>query len=148
MSAPALWPASLPVFGRVGSIRGQRLSNRVSFAPTYGLPIERPGSTARVEQFEFTTTPILLEQLADFDRFYDETLRGGVDWFAWVHPLTHDIRRVKIIADTPSVSDLDGLNLVVSFQLLVPESAPTWAGYLTTVNGYMQIVNQPAWDAL
>lgn len=148
MTAPAIWPVNLPLYGKVGATRGQRIENRNVFAPKSGTPIQRPLTSSAMERFSYRTIPLTAEELAVFYQFYEETIGQGTQWFAWVHPLTGDIRRVNIVGGEPATQDIDSIHTEVSFPLLVPSIAPSWAGMLSTANGYIQIVDATGWAAL
>lgn len=146
MTAPALWPSTLPLRANPG-MRGQTTSGRFSFQPDEGYPIDRPRTSSSVQIFDMTLPPLTVTQFDAFDTFYRTTLSRGTDYFGWIHPRSLKIRRVKIVSE-PTERHVGRDYWQPSFQLLVPDVTPPWAGYLTTANGYMQIVDQPAWDAL
>ena len=148
MSAPPLWPPDLPLRAAIRGAASQRQRERISFrAEEESTPIERALTTAKVELFQLSLPPLREEVLESFDQFYDVTLGHGVTPFAWIHPRSRAIRKVRIDA-SPSETHVSTNRWRVSFTLRVTDVTPAWAGYLTTANGYMQVVDQTAWDAL
>jgi len=147
MTAPALWPSSLPLRARLGGGSGSSASGRFVFQPEEGTSIDRPRTSAVVQTFDLTLPPLTVAEFDEFDTFYRTTLSRGTDHFAWIHPRSTKIRRVKIVSE-PTERHVAADMWQPSFRLRVVDIAPSWASYLTTDNGYMQIVDQTSWDAL
>ena len=147
MTAPILWPVDLPLRGVPQNVTGNHVDERLSFQPAAGASIDRPKTSAAVQVFDMLMPRFTQDQLDSWFTFYNDTLGRGSLKFGWVHPRSLAIRNVQILpGPTESHKSLDRWR--VRFRLAVVDATPSWASYLTTINGYMQIVDQPAWDAL
>lgn len=141
---PPLWPSALPLYVDQRATRIEPLPGRLSFAPEGGgLPIERPMQTARVDEIGVTMSGLTEDQVAAFWAFRDGTLARGSLSFAWVHPGTRAIRRVKIMGE-PRAAAVGWLRWSLSMQLRIVDVTPWFASHLTTAAGFVQQVSSPA----
>jgi len=106
-----------------------------------------------------TTTPLLSWSAplppmtaAQFEAFLDfgeNDLGGFVYPFAWEFPLRKEIRAMYFAPkQNPYRMEKVGLLVKLTLTLIIYDFTPPWAQYLTTANGYMQVVDRTAWDAL
>jgi hypothetical protein len=87
MTTPS-WPQSLPQTPRRTNWTGGMVDERVSFRPDRGPPIERAGVTAPHQQWSGTFPNLKPDQVAEWERFVTDDLRGGIRPFVWNDPIT------------------------------------------------------------
>lgn len=85
------WPASLPQAPRYGGYTEAPRSNVVSFQPEVGAQIHRRRSTVRVREISMSFQ-MTGDQVAIFERWFQEELMDGVNRFQWIDPRTQTDR--------------------------------------------------------
>ena len=100
MTTP-VWPAALPQRPQAGGWSGGPQSNKISFQPELGPPIDRRRGSAAGEiyqaRFDVTTNAALLV----FKNFVRNDLVDAVLAFQWVDPIAGDTALWKFIDDPP-----------------------------------------------
>jgi hypothetical protein len=137
---PPLWPHDLPLWPVPNSVRIAQMPSRISFAPSRGLPIERPATTASVIMAEIRLPPVSRAQAARFWSFYETDIARGALRFAWVHPLREVLREVRIVEGdgSPSEVDSEATYSVLSFQIQFIDVLPGWASQVSTARGFIE----------
>lgn len=88
MPSPS-WPATLPQTPRRSTWAGGPMDFRRKFVPDRGDAIVRRATTAEVMSYQGVVFPNLKSaQLATFEAFYRDDLKGGTIPYLWNDPVT------------------------------------------------------------
>jgi len=134
VSAPIVWPATLPLYPGRDGLSGGKAPGKVSFQPESGPPIARAAQTARVDVYDCTFGPLTKTQIEAFRTFYDATLGQGSLKFAMAHPVKQVVREAQIIGE-PTETNLATGWWVVSFSMMMVDVAPAYFADTNITNG-------------
>jgi len=135
---PPLWPASVPMIARA-PVTGQAPDNRVAFRPSVGNDLRRPLLTGEIEPFTLALQNLRQEQFETFRDWVRDDLKKATLTFAWVHPVTQDVRGCRFQAGrTPYEFQWRRPWWRVSVHIEVDDWVPGWASSVTTANGFLE----------
>lgn len=141
---PPIWPGVLPLVPLARDLAGGPRDTRLTFEAE-SAPISRPRITVDVDVYRVTLRALDDDEFAAFKSFVRDDLARGSTRFAWVHPVTREIRPAQI---APSQGELYSVNSrpprwSVSFAVMIFDYTPWFAQHLSIVNGFLQIVSHP-----
>lgn len=110
------WPSDLPQYVNEQGYSERLPDLTVEFPVDTGPPKVRRRFTTHWRQIAATMW-MTRAQVETFRTFYLTTLKGGVDTFTWVNPITQAAGTFKFRGGAPQISDKDGDCVSVSFQL-------------------------------
>lgn len=137
MSAPNLWPPTLPLYPGRDGFTGRKQPGKVSFEPESGPPIVRRAQTTRVDIYEMVFGPLTKTQIEAFRTFYDDTLAQGSLKFAMAHPVKQVAREAQI-AGEPTETVLSENLWAVSMNMVMVDVEPSWFADVTLANGFVE----------
>jgi hypothetical protein len=85
--ATASWPSTIPQCPVLNAFSEERQRNLAAFSPDIGLEKLSRRSTA-VGTLTSVAYRMTIDQIVDFDTFYEITLKDGSLPFLWNHPIT------------------------------------------------------------
>ena len=101
-----------------------------AFQPDVGPPITRRRTTARVDAWSMAVQLETLEQYAEFEEWFDDTLQGGTLPFAWRHPVTGGVKRFQFAPASYAPSFGGGGWVRVAFSALILPGSVWFAPYV------------------
>ena len=140
MTAPILWPASLPLYPSSTSFSGQKQPGKHAFTPESGSPITRAKQSVRVDVYSYVFDVLTKTQMETFRTFYDDTLAQGSLKFAWAHPIKQVPREAQIIGE-PTESALNGPLWSLAFQVLMVDTSPAYSDDIFVAENYIAYVS-------
>lgn len=113
-----IWPSTLPDHLQREGFSCEEPDTTVEVQPDAGPPETRRRFTCAPEP---VSGRLLLSrsQLADFRRFFSETLAGGSRPFRWRHPVTGEPRTLRFVKPKPSYSPVGGAYFHANVNLVV-----------------------------
>lgn len=113
---PAVWPSTLPEYVLADAYKEALNTQTIESATDTGSAKIRRRYTKLVRKFDMS---ILLSQaqLATFENFWLDTLRGGSLPFEWVHPLTRVAITLRFRSPAPSYVNVGGVYTRATFVL-------------------------------
>lgn len=131
MAIPPFWPFEEPAQFRAQlDSSGSPQDQLASFAPDIGPPITRRRTTARVEQWNLSILLESVAQLATFETWFNDTLKGGSLPFTWRRPSDNTLRRFMFAPATYTPSFLGATFTRMNFTCLILPGAVPLAPYV------------------
>lgn len=128
-----VWPSSLPQTPRRRTWDGGPMDMRRRFQPDGGEAVLRAGATAEVMSYPGVVFPNLTAaQLATFRSFLATDLRRGSLPFAWLDPVTHEVRLWRLDGDGSMlyrVMSKGGDRHDLTVNLICRPGVPWWSAY-------------------
>jgi hypothetical protein len=113
---PAVWPSTLPEYVLADAFKEALNTQTIESATDTGSVKVRRRYTKLVRKFDIAV--LLSEaQLATFETFWLDTLRGGALSFDWVHPLKRTAVTFRFRSPAPSYANVGGVYTRASFTL-------------------------------
>lgn len=114
MANPA-WPSGLPQYVLQSGYREEKQDQVLRSNMEGGATKSRRRFTARFDLIDVRMR-MSSEQAAQFENFYETTLKGGALNFDWIHPRRRTVKAMQIIGKV-SISAADGDNFDVAFKV-------------------------------
>lgn len=113
---PAVWPSTLPEYVLADAFKEALNNQTIESATDTGSPKVRRRFTKLVRKFDMA---VLLSdsQVATFENFWLNTLKGGSLPFDWVHPRTRASITLRFRSPAPSYVNVGGIYSRASFTL-------------------------------